>query len=93
MRGNGVELTTSLPCARLWSKVTEGIKEKNLDKATESKTAIEDAQRQRVKEREEKNATWQPKFFVQSGEKFVPRVDALPQEMQLDAVKKYFSSS
>lgn len=79
-------------CDRLWSKVTEGIKEKNLDKATDSKTAIEDAQRQRVKEREEKGETWTPKYFIQKGEKFYPNVDALPAEMQADVVKKYFES-
>lgn len=86
------ERLTVVHIFRLWSKVTEGIKEKNLEKATESKTAIEDAQRQRVKEREEKEETWQPKYFVQKGEKFYPNVEALPQEMQLEAVRKYFSS-
>ena len=77
---------------RLWAKVTEGIKEKNLDKATESKTAIEDAQRQRVKEREEKGETWTPKYFVQKGDKFYPNVDVLPDEMQVEVIKKYFAS-
>ncbi|PWN37785.1 Oxysterol-binding protein [Meira miltonrushii] len=77
---------------RLWSKVTEGIKEKNLDKATDSKSAIEEAQRQRGREREEKGETWQPKYFVAKGEKFYPIVDALPEEMQSDVVKKYFSN-
>jgi len=72
--------------------VTEGIKEKDLDKATDNKTAIEDAQRQRVKEREEGGHTWTPKYFVQKGEKFFPKVDALPAEMQVDVVKKYFES-
>jgi hypothetical protein len=76
---------------RLWSKVTEGIKEKNLDKATESKTAIEEEQRRRVREREEKNETWTPKYFIAKGEKFLPNVSALPQEMQLDVVKEYFA--
>ncbi|UZJ54675.1 hypothetical protein CBS101457_003995 [Exobasidium rhododendri] len=77
---------------RLWSKVTEGIKEKDLDKATDSKTAVEDAQRQRVKEREEKGETWRPKYFVQKGEKFYPIVSALPEQMQTEVVKKYFES-
>lgn len=78
--------------SRLWSKVTEGIKEKNLDKATESKTAIEDAQRQRVKEREEKDETWTPKYFTLKGDKYFPKMDALPEQMQLEVVKKYFAS-
>lgn len=60
---------------RLWAKVTEGIKEKNLDKATEAKTVIEDAQRQAVKDREEKGEKFEPKFFVQRGDKFYPKVE------------------
>lgn len=62
-------------CFRLWSKVTEGIKEKNLDKATESKSAIEERQRALAKEREEKGETWTPKYFVQRGEKFYPNIE------------------
>lgn len=85
-------LTTSSLHFRLWTKVTDGIKEKNLDKATENKTAIEDAQRQRVREREEKNETWTPRFFVQRGEKFYPKVEALPEEMQSEVVQKYFAN-
>ncbi|CAO1635689.1 unnamed protein product [Parajaminaea phylloscopi] len=65
---------------RLWSKVTEGIKEKNLDKATEAKSAIEEAQRSRVREREEKGEVWKPRFFVQHGDKFLPKLDALPSD-------------
>lgn len=60
---------------RLWSKVTQGIKEKNLELATEAKSAIEDAQRQAVKEREEKGETWQPRFFVAKGDKFFPKIE------------------
>lgn len=65
---------------RLWAKVTEGIKEKNLDKATDAKSAIEDAQRQRVKEREESGSTFKPRFFIQDGEKFVPNLEAMPSD-------------
>ncbi|PWN25595.1 Oxysterol-binding protein [Jaminaea rosea] len=65
---------------RLWARVTEGIKEKNLDKATDAKSAIEDAQRQRVKEREEKGEVWKPRFFEQVGDKFVPKLEALPSD-------------
>jgi oxysterol-binding protein-related protein 8 len=60
---------------RLWSKVTEGIKEKNLEKATTHKSAIEDAQRKASKEREEKGETWTPKYFTQKGEKYVPKME------------------
>lgn len=65
---------------RLWSKVTEGIKEKNLDKATDAKSAIEDAQRKRVKEREESGSVFKPRFFTQEGEKYIPNLEALPSD-------------
>lgn len=60
---------------RLWSKVTEGIKEKNLEKATTHKSAIEDAQRKANKEREEKGETWTPKYFTQRGERYFPKME------------------
>ncbi len=44
---------------------------RNLDKATESKSAIEEKQRTLAKEREESGATWEPRFFVQKGDKYV----------------------
>ncbi|KDN45068.1 Oxysterol-binding protein [Tilletiaria anomala UBC 951] len=77
---------------RLWSKVTEGIKEKNLDKATEHKTTIEERQRKANKEREENGETYKPRFFVQKDDKFYPQVDALPEVFQAEPVIKYFST-
>lgn len=78
MLSNALLLTISHPvrCA-----TPAGIKEKNLDKATDAKSAIEDAQRQRSKEREEKGEPFKPRFFVQVGEKFVPKLDALPSDL------------
>lgn len=52
-----------LPHCRLWSKVTDAIKKKDLDAATDQKTIIEDGQRERNKEREEKGLKWEPRFF------------------------------
>ncbi len=60
---------------RLWAKVTEGIKEKNLDKATTHKSTIEDAQRKANREREEKGEVWKPKYFIQKGEKYYPNME------------------
>lgn len=67
---------------RLWSKVTAAIKEKNLDKATEAKSAIEEAQRQRVKEREERGEEFKPRFFIlgKDGERYRPNLQALPSD-------------
>lgn len=52
---------------RLWSKVTAAIKTKDMDAATDAKTAIEDAQRAAAKEREAKGESWAPRFFKPSG--------------------------
>lgn len=49
---------------RLWSKVTAAIKAKDLDAATEAKSAIEDAQRESARERDDKGESWTPRFFV-----------------------------
>ena len=79
---------------RLWSKVTEGIKEKDLDKATESKSAIEEKQRALAKEREESGATWEPRFFVQKGDKYYPKMDAMPSDdYRSPVVVEYFAKS
>ncbi|KAI9472467.1 MAG: hypothetical protein EXX96DRAFT_584239 [Benjaminiella poitrasii] len=48
---------------RLWSKLTEGIKERNMDKATDEKTKVEDRERALRKEREENNVVWKHRFF------------------------------
>lgn len=45
--------------------------------ATESKSAIEDDQRRRVKEREEKGETWTPRFFVAKGDKYFPKIECV----------------
>ena len=79
---------------RLWSKVTQAIKEKNLDKATESKSAIEEKQRALAKEREENAEKWEPKFFVQRGEKYHPRMESMPDDSYRPAVVvEYFAKT
>lgn len=76
---------------RLWSKVTEGIKLKNMDMATKEKTAIEDAQRESARIRQEKHETWHPRFFVLHNDKYIPKFDALPKEYAPPAVVDYFA--
>ncbi|KAK4705791.1 hydroxymethylbilane synthase, partial [Phenoliferia sp. Uapishka_3] len=49
---------------RLWSKVTAAIKAKDLDAATDAKSAIEDSQRDTTKDRDEKGETFTSRFFV-----------------------------
>ncbi|CAF0754488.1 unnamed protein product [Adineta ricciae] len=53
---------------RLWKDVTYSLKSKQLDKATESKSFLEQRQREGAKERAEKSIKWQTKYFVESGE-------------------------
>ncbi|CAF0802555.1 unnamed protein product [Rotaria sordida] len=53
---------------RLWKDVTFCLKSKLLDKATESKSFLEQRQREEAKERAEKSIKWQTKYFVESGE-------------------------
>lgn len=52
----------------LWSKVTKGIINRDIDSATEHKTAIEDQQRINVKTRDEKQIVWEPRFFTYNKE-------------------------
>jgi hypothetical protein len=53
---------------RLWSGLTEGIKNSNQDKATDEKSKIEEKERLMRKEREEKNVQWETRFFDYDGE-------------------------
>ncbi|CAF3889287.1 unnamed protein product, partial [Rotaria magnacalcarata] len=53
---------------RLWKDVTFYLKSKQLDKATESKSLLEQRQREGAKERTDKTVKWQTKYFMESGE-------------------------
>lgn len=48
---------------RLWKDVTYYLKSKQLDKATESKSFLEQRQREGAKERAEKSVKWQTKVI------------------------------
>ncbi|BGP42036.1 Oxysterol-binding protein OBPa [Rhodotorula kratochvilovae] len=52
---------------RLWSRVTAAIKAKDLDAATDAKSAIEDAQREAARERDAQGEGWAPRFFKPTG--------------------------
>ncbi|CAF3318394.1 unnamed protein product [Rotaria socialis] len=53
---------------RLWKDVTFYLKSKQLDKATESKSFLEQRQREGAKERADRTVKWQTKYFMESGE-------------------------
>ncbi|KAL4945337.1 hypothetical protein BDV06DRAFT_231216 [Aspergillus oleicola] len=48
---------------KFWSGVTEAILDKRYSQATKLKVEIEDRQRQKAAERQEKNEEWKPRFF------------------------------
>lgn len=48
---------------RFWADVTEAILAKQFSRATLLKQELEEKQRQKAKEREEKGEAWRPKFF------------------------------
>ncbi|KAJ9141327.1 hypothetical protein P3X46_031871 [Hevea brasiliensis] len=49
--------------AAVWSAVSEGIQSKNWEKAREVKKAVEEKQRELVKDRNSRGQTWVPKHF------------------------------
>jgi len=53
----------------LWGKVTEAIHAKQFSRATTLKQELEEAQREKARERERKAESWQPVFFVQATDK------------------------
>jgi len=50
---------------KLWHAVTQAINGDDQTAATEAKTRLEEAQRERAKERKSLGQEWIPKFFVQ----------------------------
>ncbi|ORX92126.1 Oxysterol-binding protein [Basidiobolus meristosporus CBS 931.73] len=57
---------------RLWSKVTDALRSRNLNLATDEKTSIEDNQRRLTKERNEKDLNWVPRFFTYKNGQYIP---------------------
>ena len=55
--------TYSLPSYRLWSKLTYAIDLKDMEAATEAKSAVEDAQREMRRKMEESGQKHAPRFF------------------------------
>lgn len=54
---------------QLWSEVTNAIHSKQFSRATTVKQELEEAQREKARERERKGETWQPVFFEQVTDK------------------------
>ncbi|KAK4231970.1 putative oxysterol-binding protein [Podospora fimiseda] len=54
---------------QLWREVTNAILAKQFSKATTVKQELEEAQREKARQRESKGETWAPAFFVQATDK------------------------
>lgn len=52
--------------AHVWSESNQAILSKNWEKARETKQAVEERQRELLRERESKGETWIPKHFMVS---------------------------
>jgi oxysterol-binding protein-related protein 9/10/11 len=50
----------------LWGGVTDAIMAKQYSQATQVKVELEEAQREKARQREKNNETWQPVFFQHS---------------------------
>ena len=77
---------------RLWLKVTEGIMSRDMNKATEAKSAIEDGQREDAQEREKQGIMWKPKFFALHNDRYIPVLASLPEEYRPAAAIKHFNT-
>lgn len=54
---------------QLWSEVTKAIHSRQFSRATTVKQELEEAQREKAREREKNGDTWQPVFFGQVTDK------------------------
>lgn len=63
-----------------------------MDLATDSKTKIEDEQRQGARQREERGESWTPKFFALYEDQYIPKLGILPEEYRPESAISYFAS-
>jgi oxysterol-binding protein-related protein 8 len=55
---------------RQWSALTDAIRKRDMEAATDAKTAVEDAQRHDAKIREDEGVEWRPRFFDTTNDDF-----------------------
>jgi len=77
---------------RLWHKVTLGIKARDMNAATEAKSAIEEAQREDTRRREANGLSWEPRFFTLHNDRYIPKLNVLPEAYRPPAAVKYFAT-
>jgi hypothetical protein len=54
--------------------LTEAIISKDMERATVAKTAVEDAQREQRRQREERGEAYTPRFFEKVGGRWQPKI-------------------
>lgn len=59
----GPQAQSECPARRLWQHVTRAIGEGDQHKATREKFSLEEAQRQRARERQQNLTPWKPQLF------------------------------
>lgn len=63
----------------LWQNLTDAILAKDMNAATEAKTAVEESQRELRRRREESGQTFVPRFFQQDKDgRWVPKFTCVP---------------
>jgi hypothetical protein len=62
---------------RLWKSLTEAIVNKDMDGATTSKSAVEEAQRENRRRLEEKGEKHVPRFFEEKDGSWVPKLECV----------------
>lgn len=60
---------------RQWSALTAAIYKRDMDAATDAKTAVEDAQRHNAKIREDEGVEWRPRFFDTKNDDFALQIE------------------
>ncbi|OSD05622.1 Oxysterol-binding protein [Trametes coccinea BRFM310] len=75
---------------RLWSKLTKAIIAKDMDAATEAKTAVEESQREQRRRMEERGEVHVPRFFQERNGRWEPKLQ-LPTDPQeaIQVVEKF----
>lgn len=65
----------SVMASRLWYNLTQAINAKDMEKATEAKMAVEEAQREQRKQMEEHGTKHVQTFFEERGGRWVPKIE------------------
>ncbi|OJT07950.1 Oxysterol-binding protein-like protein OBPalpha [Trametes pubescens] len=75
---------------RMWSKLTRAIVAKDMDAATEAKTAVEESQREARRRMDERGEVHVPRFFQERNGRWEPKLQ-LPSDPQeaIQAVEKF----